>query len=166
VSSLNASDSANSRLALIALCGDLVLALEAQIVHQIRRAADTRTSVTASGLLLLEIDGEVVPAWNIGSLLDLSTSADALYWVLVDVPSYGRRVAFGLDKCLAVQSLPEVKSIPDGIFHSRRGAIIGGFSCAPIADVEGYPTGVVLNAGGLLNTSERALLLQLSKDHR
>jgi hypothetical protein len=149
-------------LALIGLCGDMVVALEAQLVHQIRSAAETPVLNSAQAGTLIEVDGDMIPAWNLGSLLEITSPA--AFWVLVDIASFGRRVAFGLRRCLAVQTLPETHLIPDGIFERRRGAIIGGFLCSSIPELAGYPTGVVLNAVGLLGPQERAILAQLNRE--
>jgi hypothetical protein len=149
-------------LALIGLCGDMVVAIEAQLVHQIRSAADTPLLNSAQGGTLIEVDGDMIPAWNLGSLLEIP--AQAAFWALVDIASFGRRIAFGLSRCLAVQTLPQTWLIPDGIFQRRRGAIIGGFLCGSIPELAGYPTGVVLNATGLLGPQERAALLQSVKE--
>lgn len=158
-----ASHPAGSRLALLAVCGDLVIAIEASVIHQIRRAEETKARLVDRSLWVLEQEDEDVAGWDLGELLGLGSSEDA--WVIVTLPN-GVRVGLRIGRCVTVQPLPICRSIPRSIFVSRAGAIAAGFSATGISELEGFPSGVVIDISQLLTESELALARKLTKEGR
>ena len=142
---------ASDRLALLALCGDLVVAFDATTIVQVRTAEDTPTR-TVDGHTVLSIGDEDIPAWDLGVLLGWSPAT--ISWVIIDLPSTDLRIGLGLDRCLAVLELPTCRSIPSGMFTQRRGGIGACFSTAGFPEVAGYPSGVVVEPSVLLGDAE------------
>lgn len=158
-----ANHPAGSRLALLAVCGDLVIAIEADVIHQIRRAEETKARMVDRSLWVLEQDDGDIAGWDLGELLGLGPSEDA--WVIVTL-SNGIRVGLRIGRCLTVQPLPVCRSIPRSIFVARAGAIAAGFAAAGIAELEGYPSGVVIDVSQLLTEAELALARKLTREGR
>jgi hypothetical protein len=156
------------RLSLLALCGDLVVAIDAMSIHEIRRVEETAARAGIRGMSVLELEGELgrelVPGWDLGELLGIETEPSA--WVIVDVPGLPRRVGFRLGRCVTVQSLPVCRAIPLGIFTSRPRAIAAGFSTAAIPELMGHVSGVVIDLSGVLGESELAAIAEIRRDGR
>lgn len=154
---------AGSRLALLAMCGDLVIAIEADVIFQIRRAEETKARMVDRAMSVIELDGQEIVGWDLGELLGLGASADA--WVIVTLPD-SSRIGLRIGRCLTVQPLPVCRAVPRTIFVSRAGAITAGFSASGIAELEGYPSGVVIDTGRLLTESELVLARKLTGEGR
>lgn len=153
---------ASGRLALLGLCGDLVVAFEAERIFQIHRAAETISRTINRNLYLVDIGGTMIPGWDLGELLGLPPCTDA--WVVVDVARLKRRFAFRLGRCISVQQLPVCYEIPRLIFTARPGAIAAGFSAAAIPELEGYPSGVVIDPACILLAPELEAADKLRKE--
>ena len=153
------------RLALMGLCGDLVVAIDAMSIREVRRAEDTTVRAAGGGGWLLELDGELgrerVAGWDLGELLGIE--AAPLAWVIVDLPGRRRRVGLGLARCVTVQSLPVCRAIPRTIFASRPHAIAAGFSTVAIPELTEYVSGVVIDLSGVFGDSELALLAKVEE---
>jgi hypothetical protein len=151
---------ASHRLALLALCGDLVVAIDAMSIREIRRVDETALRATDDGGSLLELDGELgrvlVPGWDLGNLLGIEGDPSA--WVIVDLPGSLRRVGLRLGRCVTVQALPVCRSIPRGIFARRPRAIAAGFATAAIPELTEHVSGVVIDLAGVLGDGELAFL--------
>jgi hypothetical protein len=151
------------RLALMALCGDLVVAIDAMAIREIRRADETPVRAVDGGLSLLELDGELgreaVPAWDLGELLGIE--AESLAWAIVELPGLGYRIGLGLGRCVTVQSLPVCRAIPRTIFASRPYAIAAGFSTVAIPELADHVSGVVIDLSGVFNEGELAVLAKV-----
>jgi len=154
---------AGSRLALLAMCGDLVIAIEADVIHQIRRAEETKARLVDRGMWVLELEDQEIAGWDLGELLGLGATADA--WVIVTLPD-ATRVGLRVGRCVTVQPLPVCRAVPRTIFVARTGAITAGFSAVGIAELEGYPSGVVIDVGRLLAEAELALARKLTREGR
>jgi hypothetical protein len=156
------------RLSLLALCGDLVVAIDAMSIRGIRRVEETAVRAGIRGMSVLELEGELgrelVPGWDLGELLGIAAEPSA--WVIVDVPELPRRVGFRLGRCVTVQSLPVCRAIPAGIFTSRPCAIAAAFSTAAIPELMRYVSGVVIDLSRLLGDSELAAIAEVRKDGR
>lgn len=155
---------ASGRLALLALCGDLVIAIDAMSIREIRRVAETTARAAERGMSVLELDGELVPGWDIGELLGLETAPSA--WVIVDLPAAHRPVAFRVGRCVMVQPLPRCRALPPGVFTSRAQAMAAAFSTAAIPELSGHVSGVVMELSGLLGDGELASMSRIRKERR
>jgi hypothetical protein len=153
------------QLALFALCGDLVVAIDAMSIREVRPIEDTAVRAASHGVFLLELDGEhagaPVPGWDLGELLGIEAAPSA--WVIVELPGSGRRVGFRLGRCVTVQALPVCRAIPRGIFTSRRYALAAGFSTAAIPELSEQVSGVVLDLAGVLGDGELGLLANVGE---
>jgi hypothetical protein len=170
------------QLALFALCGDLVVAIDAMSIREVRPVEDTAVRAASHGVWLIEperrsredqddhgereaLDGEhagaPVPGWDLGELLGIESAPSA--WVIVELPGSGRRVGFRLGRCVTVQSLPVCRAIPRGIFASRRYALAAGFSTAGIPELSEHVSGVVLDLAGVLGDGELGLLANVGE---
>jgi len=154
---------AASQLALLAVCGDLVIAIEADVIHQIRRAEETKARLVDRSMWVLEQDDGDIAGWDLGELLGLGPSEDA--WVIVTLSS-GIRVGLRIGRCVTVQPLPICRAIPRSIFVARAGAIAAGFAAGGIAELEGFPSGVVIDVGQVLTEAELALARKFTKEGR
>jgi len=145
------------QLALLALVGDLVVALDAAAIAQLRRAADLAARRVEPAVFALELDGETVPGWDAGELLGLG-ACDAS-WVIVRLAAIhdGRRFGLRLGRCVAVQRLPACHAIPPSLFAARAGAIAAAFSTAELAAQLVAPSGIVIDLARLLTPAELAL---------
>ena len=143
------------RLALIGLCGDLVVAIDVMSIREIRPVEDTAAR-PADGAWLLDLDGErpraPVPGWDLGDLLGIEAAPSA--WAIVELPGSGQLVGLRLGRCVTVQSLPVCRAIPRGIFTNRAHAIAAGFSTAEIPELSAHVSGVVLDLAGVLGDDE------------
>lgn len=144
---------ASGQLALLTVCGDLVVAIAASAVHQVRAAEDTPADAPTHGVTVLDIDGAQVAGWNLCALLGLPAARDA--WVIVDLPD-GTRVGLLVDRCVTVQNLPACRPIPPGVLGQRAGALAAGFAADALAELAGYPAGAVLDLAHVLSAPERA----------
>jgi hypothetical protein len=144
---------ASGRLALLALCGDLVIAVEAMSIREIRRTAETTARPLDRGMFAVELDGERVRGWDLGELLGIASEPTA--WVVVDLPG-GRRAAFRVGRCMSVQSLPICRSLPFGIFTRRARALAAGFATTGIPELEDHCSGVVVDLTHILDERELA----------
>ena len=153
------------QLALFALCGDLVVAIDVMAIREVRPVEDTAVRAASHGISLLELDGEQagapVPGWDLGELLGIDSAPSA--WVIVELPGSGRPVGFRLGRCVTVQSLPVCRAIPRGIFASRRYALAAGFSTAGIPELSEHVSGVVLDLAGVLGDGELGLLANVGE---
>jgi hypothetical protein len=153
------------RLALFALCGDLVVAIDVMAIREIRAAEDIAVRPARHGGLILELasehGGAHVPGWDLGELLGIEAAPGA--WVIVELPGSGRRVGLGLGRCVTVQPLPVCRSIPRGIFASRSHAIAAGFSTAAIPELSAHVSGVVLDLSGVLGDGELDALARIEE---
>jgi hypothetical protein len=143
------------RLALFALCGDLVVAVDVMAILEIRTVEDTALRSAGHGRMLVELGepgGAPVPGWDLGELLGIEAAPTA--WAIVELPGSGRRIALRLGRCVTVQALPVCRSIPRGIFTSRPDAIAAGFSTAAIPELSTHVSGVVLDLWGVLRGVE------------
>jgi hypothetical protein len=165
---------ASARLALFALCADLVIAIDAMSIVQLRRTAETVSHATAHGRSALEIDDQLVPGWDLGELLGLGPCTAA--WVVVELNRPARRVAFRIGRCFMVDPLPVCRAIPPGIFSGpgtpaeggasagRAAAITAAFSVAAIPELAGYVSGVVVDLARILPERDLASLASLAKE--
>lgn len=157
----------SGKLALVALCGDLVIAIDAMLLYEIRRAEDTPARAIQYGMLGLDLDGQLVPGWDLGELLELGPCANA--WAIVDLPGLDRRVGFRIGRCFNVQPLPVCRAITRGSLLGRVGrldAVAAGFSVAAIPELVGYVSGVVIDLARVLSDHELAALAKLGADGR
>lgn len=155
---------ASAQLALFALCGDLVVAIDAMSIRQIRRVEETTARAVNRRMSLLELGGELVAGWDLGELLGVELSASA--WLIVDLPGSLRPVGFRLGRCVTVQALPVCRALPRGIFTRRPPAIVAGFSTATIPELTGHVSGVVVDLARALGDGERAAMAKLGKEDR
>lgn len=154
---------ASSRLALLTLCGDLVVALDAMSIREIRRVAET-TARAMDRMWVLEIEGERVPGWDLGELLAIETAPSA--WVIVDLPGLARPVGFRLGRCVVVHALPVCRALPPGIYARRPGAFAAAFSTAGIAELTDHVSGVVVDLSCALGEDELASIAKLGSKER
>jgi hypothetical protein len=157
---------ASGRLALLALCGDLVIAVDAMAIREIRRTAETVTRPIAPGVIALDLDTGLVPGSDLGELFGLGTQTTA--WVVVDLPGIARPLAFRIGRCFMVEPLPVCRAIPRGIFAttSRSDAIVAGFSVAALPGLAGHVSGVVVDLARVLTERELASMTALAGDER
>jgi hypothetical protein len=153
----------SSRLALLALCGDLVVAIDAMSVREIRRVAETPARAV-DRMSVLELEGDRVPGWDLGELLGIEASPSA--WVIVDLPGSPRPVGFRFGQCVMVQPLPVCRAIPCSIFTSRPHAIVAGFSTAAIPELADHVSGVVVDLSRVLGDGELAAMAKLRMEGR
>jgi hypothetical protein len=163
------------QLALFALCGDLVVAIDAMAIREVRPVEDTEARAVGNGVSLLDLersrddqddhgerealDGELgaaVPGWDLGELLGIEAAPSA--WAIIELPGSRRRVGLRLGRCVTVQSLPVCRAIPRGIFASRPRAIAAGFSTTAIPELSEHISGVVLDLAGVLGDGELGAL--------
>jgi hypothetical protein len=156
----------SDRLALLALCGDLVVAIDAMSIREIRRVAETPARAVNRRMWVLELGGEReaerVAGWDLGELLGIATPATA--WLIVDLPGPQRRAGFRLGRCVTVQSLPICRAIPRRVFTTRSRAIVAGFSTAAIPELAGHVSGIVIDLARVLGDGELAAMARLGKD--
>jgi hypothetical protein len=157
---------ASGQLALLALCGDLVIAIDAMAIREIRRTAETVTRPMAHGVTGLELDAGLVPGSDLGDLLGLGTQTTA--WVVVDLSGVARPLAFRIGRCFMVEPLPVCRAIPRGIFAGtgRSDAIVAGFSVATLPGLAGHVSGVVVDLARVLTERELASIAALAQDER
>jgi hypothetical protein len=146
---------ASGRLALLALCGDLVVAIDAMSIREIRRVEETTARPLDRGMFAVDLDGERVRGWDLGDLIGIALVPTA--WVIVDLPG-SRRGALRVGRCVTVQSLPVCRTLPHGIFTSRARALAAGFSTAGIAEFEDHCSGVVVDLAHILGDRELAAI--------
>jgi chemotaxis signal transduction protein len=166
----------SARLALIGLCGDLVVAIEAMAIREIRRMAETPSRPVRDGVSMIELRDELLPGWDLGVLLGID--AEPSSWVIIDLPGdladallggqarVERRVGLALGRCVTVQSLPICRAVPQRIFTSRRHAITAAFSTAGIPELEEHVSGVVLDLAHLFGDRELTGIAGLGKEGR
>jgi hypothetical protein len=142
------------QLALLALVGDLVIAIDAAAVVQLRLATDIAARRVDRNLFAVELDAETIPGWDVGERLGLGTWDTA--WGIVSLPSVdgGRRFGVRIGRCAAVQKLPVCHPIPSSLFRARAGAIAAAFAGPQIAELMSAPSGVVLDLSRLLTAGE------------
>lgn len=144
----------SERLALFALLGDLLVAVPANEVFQIRRAAETATRRIDSNLFAIDLDDLTVPGWDLGDLFKLGQCTDA--WVIVEpqqsrgLPRFGLRVG----RCITVQRLPKSLQIPVGAMAHRRRSLGWAFASTGINELATWPSGAVIDLGQLLSAAE------------
>lgn len=155
---------ASAGLALLALCGDLVVAIDAMSILEIRRVEETIDRAVSRGMSMLELGGELVPGWDLGELLGIEASASV--WLIVELPGPHRRVGFRLGRCVTVQPLPVCRALPRGIFIRRPHAIAAGFSTAAIPELADHVSGVVVELARVLGDGELAAMAKLGKEGR
>lgn len=142
------------RLALLCATGELLVAVLAHEVFQIRRAAEVATRRIDSNLFALDLEDGVIPGWDLGDLFKLGTTNDA--WVICE-PQVDRGIQrFGLrvGRCIAVLRLPPCSSLPIGAFASRQRALPHAFTTSTLAEIQAWPSGVVLDLAQLLGAAE------------
>lgn len=145
---------ASGRLALLALCGELVIAIDAMAVLEIRRVAETTVRVEPGGLIVLEHAGALARGWDLAQLLGLGTSSAA--WVITAIPGLARPVGFRVGRCVLVQPLPTCRPIPRGLFTARADTLVAGFSTAGVPELADRVSGVVVDLARVLDDHERA----------
>jgi hypothetical protein len=155
---------ASHRLALLALCGDLVIAIDVMWVREVRRAAETSSRKVDRAMSMLELDGEGVPGWDLGELFGIVASPST--WVIVELPGLQRPVGLRVGRCVTVQSLPVCRALPRTIFSSRPRALAAAFSTAAIPGLEDHVSGVVLDLSRVLGETELASLAKLREEGR
>jgi chemotaxis signal transduction protein len=155
---------ASHQLALLALCGDLVVAIDVMSIREIRRAAETTARTVDRGMSMLDLDGEHVPGWDLGELFGIPAAPSG--WVIVELPGVQRRVGLRVGRCVMVQALPVCRAIPRGIFTSRSRAIAAAFSTASIPELADHVSGVVLDLARLLGETELASLAKAREEGR
>ena len=150
---------ATGRLALFALCGDLVIALDALALHEVRRADDTPTLPDGAGGMIVALDGARFAGWDLGELLGLGSCTDA--WAITALAGRGR-VGFRIGRCALVEPLPVCRALPRGIFAGTAGglrrpdAITAGFSLASIPELADRVSGVVVDLARVLAAPQEA----------
>lgn len=142
------------QLALLAFVGDLVIAIDATAIVQLRLATDVAARRVDRNLFSVELDDETIPGWDVGELLGLGTCDAA--WAIVSVPSVSGGQWFGvrIGRCSAVQKLPVCHPIPPSLFGARAGAIAAAFAGPQIAELMSAPSGVVLDLSRLVTAGE------------
>jgi hypothetical protein len=165
---MRAEHPASARLALFAVCGDLVVAIDAMSILQIRRVEETTARAVNRRMSVLELDGErsgeLVAGWDLGELLGIEMSAAA--WLIVELHGPHRRVAFRVGRCVTVQPLPVCRALPRGIFIRRRQAIVAAFSTAAIPELADHVSGIVIELDRVLGDGELAAMAKLGKEGR
>lgn len=153
------SHSISGSLALFAQCGELAVAIEASTIYQIRRAAEVPARRERE-LLIVDLDGERVPGFDLGELLGLGVSSAA--WVVAELRDCAApRVAFRVGRCITVRPLPPCTPVPPAVWPSRPGAIIAAFVAGTIPELDGFASGVVLELGRVLGPAEHELMRNL-----
>lgn len=145
--------SSGERLALMALCGELVIAIDAMAIVQLRSVAETASRDAGHGMSVLDLDGELVAGWDLGELLGMPPCHDA--WVLTQLPGIARPVAFRIGRCIVVHALPPCRPVPGGIFTARAGAITAGFAALAAPLLAEHVSGVVVDLARVLDAGER-----------
>jgi hypothetical protein len=157
----------SGKLALVALCGDLVIAIDAMSLYEIRRAEHTTARAIQYDMLALDLDGQLVPGWDLGALLGIGPCSNV--WAIVDLPGVGRRVGFRIGRCFSVQPLPVCGAIArESLLGAvgRLDAVVAGFSVAAMPELAGYVSGVVIDLARVLSEHELAALAKLGADGR
>ena len=159
---------ASGRLALLAECGDLVVAIDAMSILQIRRVDETTERAVNRRLSVLQLGGEreaaLVAGWDLGKLLGIEMSASA--WLIVELPGPDRRVGFRVGRCVTVQPLPVCRALPRAIFTRRSQAIVAAFSTAAIPELTDHVSGIVVDLARVLGAGELAAMAKLGKEGR
>jgi hypothetical protein len=160
---------ATGQLALLLTIGELVVAIEANQVFQIRRAPEVGTRRIEANLYALDLDDQTIPGWDAGELFGVGACKDA--WVILEAELGHRVHMFGLrvGRCIAVRPLPPCLPLPRGVFAARAGAICAAFSTTSLAEVQHVPSGGLLALRQLLTQAELdagARLLQRREGHR
>ena len=142
------------RLALLLTIGELVVAIDASQVFQIRRAAEVATRRIDASLYAVDLEHHTIPGWDAGTLFGIGPCKDA--WVIVDTEMNHRVRMFALrvGRCIAVRLLPRCWPVPPGVFTARRGAIAAAFSTDALAEVQDVPSGGLLSLQHLLTPAE------------
>ena len=147
------SHRATGSLALLAMCGDLIVAIEAVSIYRIHSALDVVAREDASGGWCVEIDGESVAGWDLGAVLGMPGCTAA--WVILEWRGSGHgRIALRVGRCVSVRVLPVCVPIPRSIFMSRSDAIVAAFSAGDVEELAGHPSGVVVDVQALLSAAE------------
>lgn len=143
--------------------GELVVAIDAASVSRALRTSDVSARRVEGGLHALELEREAVPAWDLGELLGLGVMTQS--WLVIERELGKARRRFGLrvGRCVSVRTLPPTVPIPAGIFAARGGALAAAFSTAGVDELDGYPSGVVLDLRRLLSAPELEAGLRLHK---
>lgn len=149
-----ATRDATGQLALLLTIGELVVAIEANEVFQIRRAAEVATRHIEANLYAIDLDDQTLPGWDAGMLFGAAPCKDA--WVILDTDIHHRVRTFALrvGRCFAVRKLPTCLPIPSGVFTTRVGAISAAFSTASLPEVQHVPSGGLLALRHLLTAAE------------
>jgi hypothetical protein len=114
-----------SELAVLLRFGDLVVAIAAQQVARIALADD---GVPAAGATpSVQIDGAVLPAWDLGKLLGLSVPPTAWLVMMTGDEPGAPRIALGTGPCLAIGAHGQVAPLPPGVVSAPPGAVAGVF---------------------------------------
>jgi hypothetical protein len=164
---VRAEHPASARLALFAVCGDLVVAIDAMSILQIRRVEETTARAVNRRMSVLELDGErpgeLVAGWDLGELLGIEMSAAS--WLIAELPG-PHRVGFRVGRCVTVQPLPVCRALPRGIFTRRRHAIVAAFSTAAIPELADHVSGIVIELDRVLGDGELAAMAKLGEEGR
>lgn len=155
------------RLALLAHVGELLVAIDVSRVLHIRRVTETEARRVDRNLYAVDLDVRTVPGWDLGELLQLGPCSNA--WVIADIPrrSSTRTIGLRVGRCISVCKLPRCSPIPPSVFTARRGALAAGFSTHTIPEVQGVPSGLVLDLAQLLTRAEldTGVRLERAKEH-
>lgn len=152
---------ATAKLALLGVSANLVVAIEAAYIFQIRRGEETPTRAGPGKMFVLDVEGSAVAGWNLSEMIGVITPLTM--WVLIDHPTIGHRFALGLSRCTVVQALPSCMPLPQGLFAARGGAMAAGFLTESIQELAGYPTGVVIDVANILSAEEHGHLQTLNR---
>ena len=156
---------ATDKLSLLAKVGELVVAIDATQVFQIHSATDLPARQLEPNLHAIELPTQTIPAWDLGELFAYGASTKA--WVIVDakVGSSPRRFGLRVGACLTVRKLSAVHALPQKLFATRPGAMAGAFSTSSMPEIEGAPSGVVLDLAKLLTEPELAAADRVARSH-
>lgn len=144
----------SDRLALLCVTGELLVAVLAHEVFQIRRAPEVATRRIENNLYAIDLEDSTIPGWDLGDLLKLGSSNDA--WVICE-PQLDRGVRrFGLrvGRCMAVLKLPPCAPVPVGVFGARQRALPYAFATSTLTEIQNWPSGVVVDLAQLLGAGE------------
>jgi hypothetical protein len=157
---IKSANSASGKLALIASVGDLLIAIEASRIVEIRPSTEVEIRGT-TGNQEIRNGSDFIPARSVLTLCGRNESSVVAAWVITMIRSTnqpkGTPVALGVGRCIAVHLLPECIALPD-IFAQRPGAIAAAFATDSFPDIVDYPSGLVIDPQAILTLDEIAIL--------
>jgi hypothetical protein len=117
----------NAVLCVLVRCHTLVVAVPARLVLRMALADEVATTRASNGALLARSGDAVLPAWDLGALLGLSSPTAAWLFLSVDGGAQPVSLALATGRCLAVRPLPAPTPLPSGLFKKHSDAVVGAF---------------------------------------